>query len=147
MTRSRYRSTRSGTALLEFALGFGTMWLLFSGVWEFGHTFYVYNRLLTAVGDAGLYASKLDYDVSAGQPGGFTAGIKNMVLCADPATANCAQPIAPGLTAANVSVDLHLSGAYPTFVTITIQNYSIQSIFQEPSVTTMYVGRITCSGC
>jgi Flp pilus assembly protein TadG len=155
MTRlqSASKKRERGNALLEFALGFGVLWLLFSGVWEFGYTFFVYNRLLTSVADAGIYASRLDYDVSVTEPASFNTLVQNMVLCSDPNNGSCTQNVARGLTAANVSVDLHLDNAYPTYVTISIKNYTITNLFgyfqlpSKPSVTTMYEGRIICSGC
>jgi Flp pilus assembly protein TadG len=38
--------------MVELAVSFMVIWLLFSGVYSFGYAFYVYNRLQTAVADA-----------------------------------------------------------------------------------------------
>ena len=63
MTPMRSHS-RHGSAVIEFALGWSVLWLLFSGVYQFGYAFYTYNSLLTSVANAAELGSKLDYDTA-----------------------------------------------------------------------------------
>src|ERR1700686_488011 len=77
------KPSERGNALLEFALGWSVLWLVFSGVFQFGYSFYTYNVLMTAVANAPEIGSKLSYDT--GTPATYTTALKNMVLYGDTA--------------------------------------------------------------
>ena len=68
-----------GSVLVEFAITFFAVWLIFSGVYAFGYAFYVYNRLETAVANAALLGAVNGFAFSrngvniAEVTGGFTA--------------------------------------------------------------------------
>jgi Flp pilus assembly protein TadG len=140
---------RRGSSVLEFALAWSVLWLLFSGIWQFGYAFYVYNRLQTSTSNAAILAARLTYDT--GNPSAFTNTIKNLVVYGRTTTGT--KPLVPGLSTGNVNVSVNPQGGMPTDVTITIQNYSIDTIFKiyaltnKPRVTTLYMGQIVCTTC
>jgi Flp pilus assembly protein TadG len=149
MTRIGKPSER-GNALLEFALGWSVLWLIFSGLFQFGYSFYTYNVLMTAVANAAEIGSKMSYDT--GTPGTFTTALQNMVLYGDTATGT--STVVPKLLAANVGVAVTLDATgIPRDVTITIVNFKIDGFFQvftingKPRATTMYFGQVTCATC
>jgi len=144
------RKRERGNALVEFAIGWSVLWLLFAGIWEFGYSFYVYNALLTAVSGAAELGAKMDYDT--GNPTAFTTALQNMVVYGDETAGNT--PIVPGLSTSNVNVSVTLDAqSIPRDVTVNIQNYTINSIFQsftpanKPRATTKFYGQISCSTC
>jgi Flp pilus assembly protein TadG len=145
MKRLRKTSER-GNALVEFALGFFVLWGLFSGVYQFGYAFYVYNTLLASVNDAAQMAGKLDYDTS--NNAAYLIAIKNMVVYGD--TTAGTKSLVPNLTTANVTVTTDVA-SMPTNVTVSITGYSINALFQsyslnnKPRVTTKYYGQLTGS--
>lgn len=145
-----HKKRERGNAILEFALGWSVLWFIFAGVWQFGYSFYIYNTLMTAVSGAAELGSKMDYDTA--NPGNFTTALQNMVLYGDETAGT--NPIVPGLTASNVNVAVTLDAqSMPRDITITIQNYTINAIFQsftptnKPRATTKYFGQISCSTC
>ena len=148
MNVNRKKSER-GNAMLEFALSWSVMSLLFTGVFQYGYSFYSYNQLMSSVSGAAEIASKMQYDT--GNPAAYTTAIQNLVLYGDetPKTS----PLVPGLTASNVSVTVNMSNSFPTDVTVKIVNYQINSLFNtwtvngKPRATVAYLGQVTCSTC
>jgi hypothetical protein len=149
MTSANRFKKQAGNTIVEFALGIGLLWLLFAGVYQFGYSFYVYNRLQLNVSNAAMYASMTTYDAS--YPNNFIDTIKNLVVYGTVAAGT--KPIVPGLTASNVEVVTNPISGLPTVVTIRIKNYQIASIFakymlqDKPRVTTLFIGQVTCSTC
>lgn len=143
------RKTERGNALVEFALGFSLLWMMFAGVYQVGYAFYVYNVLLTSVADAAQLGSKLDYDTAS--PSTYTTALKNMVVYGDETAGSKA--LVPSLTAANVAVTLSPAVGMPQDVTVTVTNYAINALFMsyslnnKPRATTLYYGQISCSTC
>jgi Flp pilus assembly protein TadG len=146
--RANLKQSQRGNALLEFAIGWSILWFLFSGVYQFGYAFYVYNVLQTQVANAAELGSKLSYD--SGNPTVYTTALQNMVVYGDE-TASSAGLVA-GLTTSNVSVVLN-NASYPQDVTITITGYTIDAFFtkftltNKPRATVAYYGQVTCSTC
>jgi Flp pilus assembly protein TadG len=143
----RHQSER-GNAVIEFALGWTFLWLMFAGVYEYGHAFFVYNTLQISVANAAELGSLLGYDSAS--PSTYTTALKNMVVYGDE-TSNGLSPVVPNLTTANVSVVLD-SASYPQYVTIKITGYTIDALFMQialskPQVTVGYFGQISCSTC
>lgn len=140
---------QGGNTIVEFALGIGLLWLLFAGVYQFGYSFYVYNRIQLNVSNAAMYASMTTYDAS--YPNKFTDTIKNLVVYGT-VTAGT-KPSVPNLTPSNVEITMNPIAGLPTVVTIRIRNYQIASIFakymlqDKPRVTTLFIGQVTCSTC
>jgi len=149
MKPSRRKSER-GNALLEFALGFSLLWMLFSGVYQIGYAYYIYDRLTVATADAALLGSRLSYDT--GNPSAYTTALQNMVVYGSETAG--AYPVVPNLTTSNVNVDPHLdANGIPRYVTVNISGYTINALFKsfilpnKPGATGLYYGQINCSGC
>lgn len=144
-----HKKSERGNALLEFALGFSVLWALFAGIYQFGYTFFVYNRLMTTVTNAAALGAKLQYDT--GNTSQFSSAVTNMVLYGS--TSAGTSVIVPGLANSNVSVNANLLNSMPTNVTVSINNFSVNALFTtftfngKPSVTMPYMGQITCSTC
>ena len=134
---------------MEFAVAWVVLWLLFSGVYQFGYGFYCYNVLMTAVTNAATLGAKLDYDTGASTS--YTTSLQNMVVYGDTSTGSKTQ--LPGLTTANVNVAVTLVGGYPADVTVSIQNFTVNAIFAsmtwsgKPRATFPYVGHVLCASC
>jgi Flp pilus assembly protein TadG len=139
--------------MLEFALSAVLLMSVFSGTFQFGYTFFVYNKLQTGVGAAARYASLLPFSNNNDQtvPNSYTTQVKNMAVYGNPSPANGATPIAPGLTAANVSVTVNFENPgtpqnRPVSVRVEMVNYQVYAVFKtftfnnKPSVTELYTG-------
>lgn len=138
-----------GHAMLELALSAGVMVSCLAGTFQFGYTFYVYNQLVTAVGNGGRYAAMRTYraaskdDVKKGQ-----AAIRNMVVYGDAQPVNGAMPAVAHLTPDQVDVDWTMgeSGA-PEWVSVSIHEYTVDAVFTKftfrgrPGVEFPFVGR------
>ena len=146
--KSHNKSER-GNAVLEFALGWSVLWMMFSGVYEVGHAYYVYNVLMTSVSDAAQLGAKLNYDTA--DTSTYTTAVKNMVVYGD--TTAGTTPIVPGLATSNVTVTMNPSVGTPQDVTVTISSYTIDGFFtsytlnNKPRATMLYYGQISCSTC
>lgn len=144
------RRAQSGSALVEFAISFSVVWLLFSGVYSFGYSLYIYNRLQTAVANAVQLGATWDYDSSNAST--YTTAIRNMVLYGDTSTGT--SPIVPNLSASHVLVSIGTDAKQvPRDVQVSVSGYSIKSVFQtivltgKPRAITRYTGRWLCSAC
>ena len=146
--RSNRRSSQKGVALIEFALSWSVMWVIFWGLFEFGYAFYSYNVLLTSVSNAAELASKMTFD--GGSPNAFTTAVKNMVVYGDEIAGST--PLLPNLSVNNVSVSLSPDNVGPQNITVSV-TYQIDVVlakFQltnKPQVTTAFIGQTLCSGC
>ena len=146
--RSNRRSSQKGVALIEFALSWSVMWVIFWGLFEFGYAFYSYNVLLTSVSNAAELASKMTFD--GGSPNAFTTAVKNMVVYGDEIAGST--PLLPNLSVNNVSVSLSPDNVGPQNITVSV-TYQIDVVlakFQltnKPQVTTAFTGQTLCSGC
>jgi len=114
-----------GTQLIEFAIVFPVLLLLFAGTTELGRLFYTYNSLAKATRSGARYLSTVQ-DVA----GSTTAG-KNMVLCGN--TGGCGgsgQPavILPNFTASNIVVTPPATGVGVKYVTVSITGYTYRPL-------------------
>ena len=66
--------------MLELAICAGVMVSCLAGTVQFGYTFYVYNQLVTAVGNGGRYAAMRTY---RGDQEKARSAIQNMVVYGD----------------------------------------------------------------
>jgi Flp pilus assembly protein TadG len=144
------RKSERGNAMLEFALGFSLLWMLFSGIYQIGYAYYIYDRLTVATANAVQLGSRLAYDT--GSPTTFSTALQNMVLYGSETAGT--YPIVPNLTASNVAVNAHLdANGIPRYVTVNITGYTINALFtsfnlpNKPGATGQYYGQINCSGC
>jgi Flp pilus assembly protein TadG len=143
------RKKERGHAMIELAFSAAVMMSCLAGTFQFGYTFYVYNQLVSAVGNGGRYAAARTYRAAAAQDveKGRMA-IRNMVVYGDPNPAPGLAPVTPDLTAANVDVKwvLDPSGA-PQAVDVVITGYTVNAVFGamkldgRPAVEFPFVGR------
>src|SRR4051794_12236397 len=61
------RHKQKGHAMIELALSATLMMSFLAGTFQFGYTFYVYNQLVTAVGNGGRYAAIRTYRAATPQ--------------------------------------------------------------------------------
>ena len=144
------RARQSGHAMIELAVSAGVMVACLAGTVQFGYTFYIYNELVTAVGNGGRYAAMRTYRASV--PGDIEKGkaaIRNMVVYGDSHPAPNALPQVADLKPEQVQVDWVLddSGTQPAAVNVTIADYTVDAAFGmfrftgRPAVEYPFVGR------
>jgi hypothetical protein len=140
--------------MIELALSAGVMVACLAGTIQFGYTFYIYNELVTAVGNGGRYAAMRTFraagsrDVEKGK-----AAIRNMVAYGDPRPAPDALPQAANLKPEQVQVDwvMDESGARPVAINVSIVDYNVDAAFGmfrftgKPAVEYPVVGRFAPS--
>ena len=110
----------NGTQIIEFAIVFPVLLLMFAGITELGRLFYQYTTLAKGTRAAARYLSTVQ-NVSSN-----TTNAKNIVLCGN--AAGCGGPgqpsiSLPNLTAGNVVVTAPPSGAGVKYVTVEITGY------------------------
>lgn len=145
-TRQWRHGSRSGSAILEFALSFVLIFPLLAGSFQFGYSFYVYNRMQTAVEGGARYASLRTYDSETATPSpAYLNAVRNQVVYGNPNGGS--SPVLPGLTPNQVAVTMTFVSDAPRSVTVSIVNYQLNAVFRtlifnnKPRVTMPYVGR------
>lgn len=135
-----------GSALVEFALSFALLFLVFAAVFRFGYIYYVYNNLESAVRSGARYASLRVYDLATSTPSaGYLTAVRNMVVYGDPRGAG--EPAAPGLTPGKVSVRVTMDRKVPQTVTVAVTDLTIDAVVAsitlngKPKATFPYMGR------
>ena len=143
-----------GSAFVEFALSAILLTSIFTGTFQFGYTFYVYNSLVTAVSAATRYASlrALTNDNNQTVPTSFSDDVKNMAVYGTTTPSDSPTPIAPGLSTSNIAVSVRFAGTSgtptnrPVEVTVKVTGYQVNAIFRtftfsdKPSTTIPYFG-------
>jgi len=125
------RTRQSGHAMIELAFSAGVMIACLSGTFRFGYTFFIYDELVSAVGNGARYAASRTYraaspaDVEKGK-----AAIRNLVVFGNSRPAPGAAPVTPNLKPENVQVSwvAGKNGA-PDAVNVTLVKYSVGAIF------------------
>ncbi|HET8550573.1 MAG TPA: TadE family protein [Bryobacteraceae bacterium] len=157
MRRSERDSNRRGNALVEFAIAFTFISVLFTGVFQFGYTFYLYNNLLTNIRAGARYAAQKSYTPGPGTTvsnpvpqSAYVAAVKNMVVYGTPNPTDASRPVVPDLTTANVEVVPSVdSNGIPQSITVRISRanpFTINAVVAskrlvgKPSVTFQYTG-------
>lgn len=135
--------------MLELAFSAALMASCLAGTFQFGYTFYIYDQLVSAVGNGARYAAARTYraatpeDVEKGK-----TAIRNMVVFGDARPAPDAQPVVPNLTPEQVHVGWVAgeSGA-PEAVDVYISNYTVHALMgsytfdQKPLAEFPFIGR------
>lgn len=129
----RFFRRDDGTQLIEFAIVFPVLLLLFAGTVELGRMFYTYTTLAKATRGSARYLSLVkETDWTIAPCGSLsisctTAG-KNMVMCGNPGGCGGAgQPdvIASGLQASNIVITPPATGTVGSkYVTVAITGYN-----------------------
>ena len=125
---------RSGSAMLEFAIGSGVLIAAFTGTFQFGYSFLQYNNLENAVARGAHYAAVATYDSATTTPSSsFQTAVQNMVLYGS--TTAGATPVLPGLAASNVNFTVTFANGVPSAMTVSITGYTINSVFASATLT------------
>jgi len=148
---NRNKHNQRGNSAIEFALGFSLLWAIFSGVFQYGYTMYLYNGLQNAATDGAAYASHLNY--CGDKAATFTTHVRQMVVYGDPTISSGASTV-PGLTTDNVTITL-TPATFPGSVRVGITDFTASALFSnfkftnKPAVTMMYLGNYQPpgSGC
>jgi TadE-like protein len=138
-----------GHAMLELAVSAAVMVSCLVGTFQFGYAFYVFNQLVTAIGNGGRYAAMRTY--CAGSPEDIEKGrkaIRNMVVYGDAQPAEGAQPALVNFSPEQVDVTWTMdeSGA-PAYVAVSIREFTLDAVFKKytfsgrPGVEFPFVGR------
>src|ERR1700722_8932511 len=143
------KNSERGHAIIELAVCAGVMVSCLAGTFQFGYTFYVYNQLVTAVGNGGRYAAMRTYRAAtAGDIEKSKHAIRNMVVYGDPQAAGGSAPIVAGLIPEQVDVKWDSDPSWaPTAVDVSIVNFSLNAVFKtitfsgRPGVEFPFVGR------
>jgi Flp pilus assembly protein TadG len=147
--RAVAKTRERGHAMLELAFSAAVMLSCLVGTFQFGYTFYVYNQLVTAVGNGARYAAMRTYHAGSDQENELAKrAIRNMVVYGDPEPGPDAAPIAAKFTPDQVDVRwvMDEKGA-PSAVNVSIHEYSVDAVFKtftftgRPGVEFPYVGR------
>src|SRR5215510_8572470 len=113
----------SGTQMIEFAIVFPVLVLLFAGTTELGRLFYQYTTLAKGTRAAARYLSTVPNVTTS------TTAAKNIVLCGNAGGCGGAgQPavMLPNLDANKVVVTPPTTGVGVHYVTVEITNYNYQ---------------------
>jgi len=138
-----------GHAMLELAISAAVMVSFLAGTFQFGYTFYVYNELVTAIGNGGRYAAMRTYrGGSAEDIEKSKKAIRNMVAYGDAEPAEGAQPAVAHLSPDQVEVawTMNEAGA-PEYVAVSIREFTVDAVFKKftfsgrPGVEFPFVGK------
>lgn len=143
------RSSERGHAMLELAVCAAVMVSFLAGTFQFGYTFYIYNQLVTAVGNGGRYAAQRTFRAATAQDTERgNAAIRNMVVYGDPQPVADAAPVVPNLKPEQVEIRWVADGpGAPKAVDVWIHGYTLNAVFRaftfesRPSVEFPHVGR------
>jgi len=125
---------RTGSAIVEFAVGSGVMLAAFAGTFDFGYTFVCYNKLETAVTQGARYASMVPYDSSTATPSSrFLSAVQNMVLYGSPSVGSAR--VLSGLTAGNIRLAVTFANGVPSSVEVSVIGYTINALFGHHALT------------
>ena len=119
------RRHQRGHAMLELAISAGVMVTCLGGTFQFGYTFYVYNQLVSAVGNGARYASVRPV---SSDPDADKAAIRNMVVYGESKPSPNAVPVVRNLKPEQVQVEYAQDGAT---VRVAIQGYKVDAVFGE----------------
>ncbi len=152
--RERFGSRR-GNVMMEFALSATLLTSVFTGVFQYGYSMYMYNELVEAIRAGTRYASLANIS-NAGDgsiPSTFSTNVKNMVVFGTPSPGNSPTPVVPNLGTGQVGVNVVFdAGNVPQTVTVSISSYTIDAIVKtytitgKPALTMPYFGQYCSSG-
>jgi Flp pilus assembly protein TadG len=144
------RNRQGGNAILELAIASAVLFPVMAGTFQFGYTFYAYNLLESAVANGGRYAAFRTYRCHGGSTDitKVKTAIKNMTVYSSPAASGDLVPVVRGLTPAAIDVSFTLNAQQiPTAVTVSVNSFTVQSVFQnytftgKPRCTIPFLGR------
>src|SRR5947209_2186632 len=91
---------RRGNVMIEFAISATLLIYVFSGVFQFGYSFHLYDGLVEAVRNGVRYASlaKISNAADSTIPSAYSTAVKNMVVYGTPTPAQGQVPVVSGLS-------------------------------------------------
>jgi len=145
--RPRARSSKRGSAIIEFALSAAVLVPCLAGTFQFGYGMYSYNRLQGAVNEGARYAALRTYRSANGatDTNKVKLAIKNVVVYATPSPSDGATPTIAGLSTGNVNVTY--DAAVPSTVKVNISSFTVNTLFasytftNKPAATYPFLGR------
>ena len=152
MSATSRKKTQKGHAMLELALSSAVMISCLAGTFQFGYTFYVYNQLVTAVGNGGRYAAMRTYrsatpeDIEKGR-----TAVRNLIVYGDAKPSGGAKPLVVNLSPEQVDVEWTMEQGRPATVSVSVRNYQVNAVFKtftftgRPGVEFPFVGRFAPS--
>jgi Flp pilus assembly protein TadG len=155
MRAGRRFGARRGNAMIEFALSSTLLIYVFTGVFQFGYSMYLYNELEAGVRAGIRYASLAGISNNADNsiPAAYTTAVQNMVVYGTPSLGASPVPVIKGLTPGVVTVGVNFdSGHVPTDVSVKISTYSVDAIFKtftftdKPVLKMPYFGKYCSNG-
>jgi Flp pilus assembly protein TadG len=155
MRAGRRFGARRGNALIEFALSSTLLIYVFTGVFQFGYSMYLYNELEAGVRAGVRYASLagISNNADSSIPAAYTTAVQNMVVYGTPSPGASPVPVIKGLTPGVVTVGVNFdSGHVPTDVSVNISTYSVDAIFKtftftnKPVLKMPYFGKYCSNG-
>ena len=119
--------------MLELAVSAGVMVSCLGGAFQFGYTFYIYNQLVTAVGNGARYAAQRTYRGASEQDmARGAAAVRNLVVYGDSQPAPDAAPVVRDLKPEQVEVRWVLtSDGVPEAVDVTLRHYTVDAVFRS----------------
>jgi Flp pilus assembly protein TadG len=138
----RARSSRTGSALIEFAAALILLSGMFTGIFQVGYTFFTYSTLVNAVRAGARYASLQARNSNVADPE-FAKSVVNMVVYGEPRPGTGAKPVVRGLAPDNVQLVLG-----PSTATVSVRGFQIDAIFTKvalvgrPTVTFPFTGGV-----
>jgi Flp pilus assembly protein TadG len=149
-THQLKRRRQRGNAIIEFAIGAGVLMAAFTGIFEFGYSFYIYNNIQTAVNNGAKYAALKTYEMTGNTPSScFQTAVQDMVAYGNPNPGSNPVAVAPGLTPAKVFVNVTMTNGVPTQMNVGVTNFTIDAVMakialsNKPQVTYPYLGRFS----
>lgn len=134
-SRTRLTSDERGSSVIELAIVFPILLLLFVGVAELGRLFYTYTTLAKATKMGARFLTTEKDAEETDDSGGVVTNVKNrakrLVVCGFEDTCDGRTPLLPGLTMANVAVTLpNTTPGFigPRYVTVQITGYTYQPL-------------------
>jgi Flp pilus assembly protein TadG len=125
---------RSGSAVIELALSLPVLVGLFLGTLQFGYAFFIYNELEQSVRAGARYASMRKYSSLTATPdNSYTNAVCNVVVYANPAGGT--EPVAPGLTTAQVLITVTMQNGAPATVSVAIDGYRLPQVISAVLLT------------
>jgi Flp pilus assembly protein TadG len=144
---TRRRARQGGNAIVEFALSFPLLFLIFAGTFQFGYSFYIFNRLESSVRAAARYGAMRNYSASNGAPTeSYVTAVKNVAISGSPGASTPA--LVPGLTPQHIQVTVTTVNGMPHRVRVAVTGYRIGAVFTDYTLTDRpvaifrYAGRV-----
>ncbi len=117
------RSTQAGSGLVEFALGFSVLVVLFMGLLQVAYSMVVLSQLSAAVRGGARYAAGVEFDDPHQE---FVDRVRNMVAYGTPDSTAGAVPQSPDLSPEHVEVTwTRDSAGNPETLTVSVRGYTI----------------------